>query len=237
MKHLQMGIGMVFRKIVSGLFIVTPLFVVTPVLAGTFTVPDELSLLFLNGEKIPSSFFRHSTSIEIEGGANNIIVKYEDVISGEISDDHTVFKSLPFALNFFAEANRDYQAIMTLPRNDEEAKKFVIKPVVSLTDSDNNTVALEIEYQRSEKEEQLNSLFRPAVKTPDELISSAKTSQPSVADSSNRVGAKASVKQSVAVSKKPKIGQPQALDMLHYWWQRASSAQKREFKKMADSEG
>ncbi len=228
---------MLRRKLVAGSLIVTALSSVTPVLAGTFSVPDELSLLFLNGEKVPSSFFRHTKSVEIDAGPTNIIVKYEDVISGEISDDHTVFESLPFALNFFAQADRDYQVVMTLPRNEEEARSFSNKPVVKLSDDGNNWVVLEIKYQKSEQEEKLKTLFSSEAKTSRKLKSATKLSASGQID---MPGENDTPEQLISVPQKSDITQPQPqpqpqpLHMLNYWWQQASPSQRLEFKKMTD---
>lgn len=206
---------------------------VAPVSAGTLTVPDELTLLFLNGEKVPTRFFSHTNKIDIAGGPNNIILKYDDVVSGDISDDHTVFESLPFALNFVAQAQYDYQVNMTLPRNEEEAKIFATKPIVTLSDSKNSLVALEIEYQRSEQEEKLAALFESERKVPGAFAKPVLTPESTYAVKTESLGNKPSTLQD---QNEHEVVQPQALAMLQYWWQQASSSQRLEFKKSVEKE-
>ena len=207
---------------------------VSPALAGTLTVPDELTLLFSNGKKVPKSFFRHTNSIDITAGPNNIVVKYDDIISGDFSDDHTVVESLPFALNFSAQSDVDYQINMALPRNEEQAKKFAIKPVVTLRDSEHRLVPLEIEYQKSEEQEKLAELFRPGTEevpnTPvnrDVAVKSLPSVKKDVVE--NMTPAHKS-------SKRQEVMNPQALEMLNYWWRQASAAQRLEFQKSIDTE-
>ncbi|MFT5693862.1 MAG: hypothetical protein ACI92E_003205 [Oceanicoccus sp.] len=236
---------MLFRILMALAILVNFSLAASRIVAGTLAVPDELTLLFLNGEKVPSSFFRHTNRIDITAGPNNIIVKYDDIISGDISDDHTVFESLPFALNFVAEPDFDYQVNMALPRNEDEAKKFESKPIVTLSNSENMLVPLEIEYQKSEQEEKLAELFRPLtgsgaspkirsrIEVPSEPIHPEKALK---SPSSIQKDTVKNMKPALKLAKGHEVMQPQALTMLKYWWQQASAAQRLDFRNSVERE-
>lgn len=205
------------------LFITSLVFLSCPLLANTLKVGDELVITHHNGEEVSSGFFSSARSVELTPGNQNIILVYEDVFESASSDDHDVIKSSPFAINFSAKAGESYRVVMEIPIDEDAAKKFARKPIVKVVNEQNDEVALMAKYLPNEEDEAIKSLsMKPNSNKTVMLVAPATIKKPIVNQHQSRPA---------SIPPAPKVySDPDSLNMLLYWWQRATPEQKRVFK-------
>lgn len=173
--------------------------------AGNIHFPEELVPLQVGDRVIESSIFSRVDDIELAPGSYQLKLKYTDLYEHGF-DDHEVIESEPFWVDITLDENKDYDMVFNRADNAVSAKIFAEAPQVSLMPKGASVaqpLSVISETQlASQKSAMQNSV--PAGPT--------RPSQP--------------IKPIAPINGK---GMPSAPQMLEFWWQQATPAERKAF--------
>lgn len=103
--------------------------------SGTLRVPQEISVISINGEVHQDSFFLSARNIPLISGPQVLVLQYKDIFENYDDDDHIIVKSTPFILIFNSAKNE--QLLLRLPQitDENEARSFIKQLNVKLFDT------------------------------------------------------------------------------------------------------
>ncbi len=172
--------------------------------AAELIVPEEFIVQRLNSEDYSRSIFSSDTKLNIPEGQNILVLKYSSIFDHDMEDHHITVASKPFIISF--SVGKEVKLSFSYPEqfNQEDAKRFAKSPVVKLINPNGNAVAVMIQSLASYNDAAMKqSLLRR-----DEMA------QQTLVQDEDGLMSKTS---------------PGNLVMLKYWWQRASTKEKKEF--------
>ncbi len=181
--------------------------------AETIHFPEELVPLQVGDRLIEQSFFSRVDDVELAPGTYQLKMKYTDLYE-QGYDDHQVVESEPFWVEVTVENGKDYDVVFNRASNAVAAQVFAESPQVSL------------KAKGSELAMPLSIVSYRAQPTSAQAVATAP-----VASSSSKPAT------AVPVTLPAKVpgGQaglknmPNAAAMLEFWWQQASSEERRAF--------
>ena len=167
--------------------------------------PEEFVPLQVGDRMLESSLFSRIDDVELAPGTYQLRLKYTDLYEDDY-DTHEVVESEPFWVDVTVEAGKDYTLVFNRAENAVSAKVFAEAPQVSLK-AKNSAIAKPLSVISST---QLAS-NKPVMKN----TVPAGPSRPS-----------RPIKPIAPVTGK---GMPSAPQMLDFWWQQATTAERKAF--------
>jgi len=178
-------------------------------------IPTELQLIAIDGENIDEAagfILSPSTSYSLTEGKHRVSLKYYDVWPAD-DELHEIIQSKPFSMEYNFNSNSVYQVEFNIPRSIEEAQAFAKLPSCEITPFADITQGL-----ASSNDNQLEA--PDADNAPGLELSSSE-----IIDEVNQIEEEMS--NAVEVSNSPDSAN--SLDMLHFWWERASDDERERF--------
>ncbi|WP_018692715.1 DUF2057 domain-containing protein [Algicola sagamiensis] len=169
--------------------------------AANFTVPESIQVLSIDGKKIEHGFFSNLTEFSIDKGQHKVLMTFKTLIESD-EDDHVVFRSAPFGISFHLLTDQDVQLSHTALETQEQARAFAQKPQVNLTTDTGQSIPIQLVRKKNETETLLSRLDRSL---------------------------NASMAQQQTQRQLSQAQSTQALEMLNFWWNKASQAEKEAF--------
>ena len=168
--------------------------------------PEEFVPLQVDNRVIESSLFSKVDDLELDPGTYQLKLKYTDLYE-EDYDTHEVVESEPFWVNVTVEAGKDYTLVFNRAENAVAAKVFAQSPMVSLKAQGNELAAPLSVVSKSQLAKDMS--VNQSRETP---AGPQKPSRP--------------IKPIAPINGK---GMPSAAEMLDFWWQQASKAERKAF--------
>lgn len=193
-------------------------------LANTLNVSDNLIVSEIDNKTIEQGFFGNKTTFPISLGEHAIIVHYKDVFEDLNFAEDRVVKSKDFVVKFTLSEQGQFTLNTTNITNLAEAERFSKNPKLTLTDQQNNSVALTLENVADYKiAQQVNKAVSSYVNK--QAIQEYKSLQKeeTIEKTTVSTGGQQETSSNTLI-------QINALPMLKYWWQNASTDEKKHFK-------
>lgn len=172
--------------------------------ANEILIPENITVISINGEEQGFSFFSRQTKFPINVGANVIQVRYEELFDDSENDDHVIIKSKPFMVTFDVEGDTDLKLIVPYLVDEADARKFAKKPEVII-----ETLAGEQLITKQNKA--IDLITKQQIKAEQNIIT--KRSKKLHSDNIQQTD------------------ENMAAQMLNYWWHKATPQQRADFLK------
>ena len=187
----------------------------TQVLAATVNVSDNLVVSEVNDQRIDNGFLHQKSSFELNRGNHALILRYKDVFEDLEFNEERVVESQEFVVKFTI-TDQDQLELSTMKIKDlAAAEKFKRSPSLQLKDVHDNQLSLSLEEVSDYKLAKQVDIAVGALATK-QVIQSQGSAVPSA---------------TVVTGKQTNtLIRVNSLDMLKYWWQNASTDEKKRFK-------
>ncbi len=193
------------------------------VLAVKLIIPEEFVVERLNGEEFMPSLFTSETVLDVSSGQNVLVLKYAQMFEDDMEDHHTTIRSNPFILIFSVGKEQRIEVQFPEQLDTNSASDFAKKPKVVLVDENGTSLAV-----MNQSLSQFNDQVMKQSLTKQQALINAKT----INNASTDAGAFAQKNDQPSVDNatSPKNGAgPNNIDMLKYWWLKASASEKAAF--------
>ncbi|WP_394173209.1 DUF2057 domain-containing protein [Thalassotalea litorea] len=171
--------------------------------AAKLTIPDTLEVLVVDGEQQSQSFFTKATNLELEPGQHVVEIQYREMFEHDTEDHHETVRSEPFILMFNVQADDVLRLAHQQQLDIEQARRFAKSPKVQLNNENGQALVVQ---QLSQKRYQ------------QDLQSMQQQRRQQV------------VKKSLSEDPGEFRHQgPDTVEMLEYWWELATDAERQEF--------
>lgn len=181
--------------------------------AGNIHFPEELVPLQVGERVIESSLFSRVDDIELAPGSYRLKLKYTDLYELGF-DDHEVIESEPFWVDITIDDNKDYDMVFNRADNAVSAKIFAEAPLVSLKAKGASVAQPLSVISNTQLASQKPALQNTVPAGP------TRPSQP--------------IKPIAPINGK---GMPSAPQMLEFWWQQATIAERKAFLEKVTNQG
>jgi len=174
-------------------------------------IPEEFNVISVNGSPVSSSLLQSNHNIILHQGFNKIAIEYEAVFDSENEDHFDIIKSDVFIIDFYINKNDQYRARYLKQSNTKAARQFAKNPSITISDSQGKTIRMTQFFTASNSMSSINQQTQINQANQDTII---------IRSESDKTSQKRLDKQ-----------QPNAEDMLGYWWQQANEKQRQSFLK------
>jgi len=172
-------------------------------MAENIHFPEEFVPLQVGERVIESSLFSRVDDLELAPGTYQLKLKYTDLYEQGF-DDHEVIESEPFWVDVTVEAGKNYTLVFNRADNAVSAKLFAEVPEVSL-------------------QAKGSSLPEPLTVISNNQMEKVKPMKPMVSS------AVVSQKSNKPLGPVNSQGMPSAANMLDFWWQQATTVERKAF--------
>ncbi|MBB1278772.1 DUF2057 domain-containing protein [Pseudoalteromonas sp. SR43-3] len=163
--------------------------------------PEEIVPLQVGDKMLESSLFSRIDDVELAPGTYQLRLKYTDLYEDDY-DTHEVVESEPFWVSVTVEAGKDYTLVFNRAENAVSAKVFAEAPQVSLKAKSS------------------------AVAKPLSVISNTQLASNKPVMQNTMPAGRQPIKPIAPITDK---GMPSAPQMLDFWWQQATTAERKAF--------
>lgn len=187
----------------------------TQALAATVNVSDNLVISAVNDKRIENSFLHKKSSFELNQGEHALILRYKDVFEDLEFNEERRVESQDFVVKFTITDQEQLELSTVKIKDLAAAENFKKSPELQLKDDNNNQLSLSLEEVSDYK----------LAKQVDIAVSALATNKVIQTQGSGLPAA--------TVLTDKQTGTPirvNSLDMLKYWWQNASTDEKKRFK-------
>lgn len=187
----------------------------TQALAATVNVSDNLVISAVNDKRIENSFLHKKSSFELNQGEHALILRYKDVFEDLEFNEERRVESQDFVVKFTITDQEQLELSTVEIKDLAAAENFKKSPELQLKDDNNNQLSLSLEEVSDYK----------LAKQVDIAVSALATNKVIQTQGSGLPAA--------TVLTDKQTGTPirvNSLDMLKYWWQNASTDEKKRFK-------
>ena len=187
----------------------------TQALAATVNVSDNLVVSAVNDKRIENSFLHKKSSFELNQGEHALILRYKDVFEDLEFNEERRVESQDFVVKFTITDQDQLELSTVKIKNLAAAENFKRSPELQLKDDNNNQLSLSLEEVSDYK----------LAKQVDIAVSALAENKVIQTQGSGLPAA--------TVLTDKQTGTPilvNSLDMLKYWWQNASTDEKKRFK-------
>lgn len=184
------------------------------VMAAQLIVPEAYDVLSVNGVEQGMSLMRKK-EIALQPGQNVIVLEYDEIFDSEINDSHDSIRSQPYALVFTISANQDLRLHSPGIKSREQAESYAKAPTFRVE----TLSGPRVEYQAFPAKDLSLAINQPptTVAPPVTTPPPGKTPRmPYVTEPSSNNTA-------------TPPAQPDALQMLQFWWSQATPEQRQQF--------
>lgn len=210
----------VFARRLRPAVLLLPLLLLARAQAAELRVPEPFDVLIVNGEEY-SSGLKSQKTVALKVGRNVVILEYDQIFDADYGDSHDRIKSAPVALVFEVTADAVLSLVDPKLQSNTEARRYAKAPQLQLRDQQQQPVASQLLPVR-----EINGLLladggnegNRSVSGTSATVTAA-TAAPAVVQSTTQSTAQATAAQPA----------PDALQMLSYWWQQATPAQRAAF--------
>lgn len=110
---------------------------------ATFQLERPYVFQYLDGGKMPGSFFSSSSEITLAPGPHQVVIRFEG--GYRESGDTRIVTSEPVVINLnVSENDKLFKIDFVYPRNYKKAQEYVKKPIIGIKDAQGQTVDAEI---------------------------------------------------------------------------------------------
>ncbi|MEW6999431.1 DUF2057 family protein [Colwelliaceae bacterium BS250] len=173
-------------------------------IAAQLTLPPEFVVMRVNGEEYSTSIFLSDTKVNLPTGQNVLVLQYAEMFEEDLSDNTITVKSKPFILLFSVGPNDKLSFSFPKSIDKQSATQYAKQPVVTIKQSNGQSLAL---------------INQSLANYNDEVMKQTLARRQEVVKQS------LDAKDDGAFTKTS----PETIDMLKYWWQQASEADKQQF--------
>ncbi|WP_348766254.1 DUF2057 family protein [uncultured Salinisphaera sp.] len=174
-------------------------------------VPYQFQVQAIDGTVLRENFYTfdgRDQTLRLAPGEHELVLRYFDLIQNneDRTDDYARVLSEPITVSFTARANSQYAVTGDRPATPSAGEAFAANPTLTIENrASGDTVSGDVAVAEPEIEtiRRGNTVFAPVGKTP---AASADAPQPA-----------------------PENAPPQSLQMLKYWWNTASQAERDRF--------
>ncbi|QDP01155.1 DUF2057 domain-containing protein [Thalassotalea sp. PS06] len=170
--------------------------------AAELNIPDTFEVLQVDGEKQSKSFFTKSTTLDLEPGQHVIEIQYSEMFEHDSEDHHETVRSQPFVL-IFDVTTEDIKLTHAEQLGIDEARQFAKSPQVELMTEAGNPV----EVQQLTQKQYQQDLLSIEQQRRQQVVQQSLSDDPSEFREQG----------------------PDAVEMLEYWWEQATDAERQEF--------
>lgn len=200
----------------AALFICSSLSAIsTQALAASVNVSDNLIVSAVNDKRIENSFLHKKSSFELNRGDHALILRYKDVFEDLDFNEERRVESQDFVVKFTITDQEQLELSTIKIKDLAAAENFKRSPELQLKDGHNNQLILSLEEVSDYK----------LAKQVDIAVSALATNKVIQTQGSALPAATPLTKQQASTSI-----QVNSLAMLKYWWQNASTDEKKRFK-------
>jgi uncharacterized protein YccT (UPF0319 family) len=110
--------------------------------AVTITAPEEIVILAVNGQEVNSGLFRFSkNNYKVDAGETNLSVRYQEYFE-HLNGEHDIVKSgvVTIQTPTLKDGQTYKLAMVGVPKEYEQAKKYAEQPTVALYNSNNELI-------------------------------------------------------------------------------------------------
>ncbi len=190
--------------------------------AITITVPEELVVVSINGQKIKSGLIKSQKDYQVDAGAVQLNVRYQQYFELH-NARHEIIKSGIISIQTpeLKDNQRYHLALVNLPQEVDEAKKFANDPVIAVYDQNNTLVSQQSTLNVDAKHAIGSGLFGKTIDLTDTQLVAQNQAQPVVASSQT---------QFKKIHKNTNISTFDSVDQqLIQLWQKASKTERQSF--------
>jgi len=195
--------------------------------AATLTVSGNLIVSELDDKVVEHGFIGKKSTFTLNQGEHTLIVRYKDVFEDLDFAEDRVVESQNFVVKFYIAQEKMLTLKTAKIKNLPQARHFAKSPEVTLMDEKNKFLVLELfqvsDYKLAKQVNLAVASFAKA-KSINNTVLPITTKQPTPKKSHVLTG-KALTDDT--------LKQVNSLTMLKYWWQTASTTEKKQFKQWA----
>lgn len=197
------------------------------VLATTLNVADNLIVSEINDSNVDHGYIGNKSSFELEQGNHALLVRYKDVFEDLDFYEERVVESKDFVVKFTITNQKELTLNTIKIKSLKDAETFVQAPQLKLQDSDtSNQLNISLEKVEDYKLAKQVDIAVNALSPKSKVQSGLPTKQQSQAFP-------AQIKTAPVLKTVNTATQVNALTMLKYWWNNASTVEKQRFKQFS----
>lgn len=196
--------------------------------AATLNVADALIVSSIDDKTVEHGFIGSKSTFTLQQGEHALIVRYKDVYEDLDFAEERVIESKAFVVTFSLVAEQQLTLDTVAITDLVQAERFAKNPKLKLIDENDKQVAFKLVDVAEYKLVQQVNIAVTSLKTnaaTSNLVSPANTAQQQALSVQPAVNIKQTMAPENNIS-----AQVNALTMLKFWWQKASEADKEQFK-------
>jgi uncharacterized protein YccT (UPF0319 family) len=212
------------------------LFLVTSIVslslwAATLSVSDNLIVTQIDNKSVDHGMLGNKSTFSVNKGSHALIIFYKDVFEDVDFAEDRVIKSKDFVVKFSIKEEKQLNLATIAIKNLAQAESFSKSPTLVIKDERNKIIEIELENVSDYK----------IAQQVDIAVNTYASNQNIKNDKTPKLAKKDVVsKPIILTSNKQQTGntliQVNSLNMLKYWWQKASVQEKNQFKQNITSE-
>ncbi len=128
-------------------------------MAANLSIPMAFEYLALDGKKIETNRFSHTSDISLDNGTHKIAIRYHEMVEDDFSDSQSFIKSSPFIVTIAVDG--DYNYTLTPAEGDvvKRPKSFAKSPQVIIKREDGGNVNYKVTQTNMTEENFMSKLF------------------------------------------------------------------------------
>ncbi|MDO6426914.1 DUF2057 family protein [Thalassotalea sp. 1_MG-2023] len=186
-------------------------------IASEVKIPANIKVLQVNDTQFTANFFDRSTSHAIKIGLNELHLQFKELVEDVENDDHSTIYSEPFVVIFTLKTAKELTLLVPEFNSEAQVRAYAKKPNILLVDRTQRNINHTLYDVKDYTSRQSNQFDLTKENKSARLINQQHEKLPQTVTERNYSD---SIHQ--FTDKMP-------LNMLHYWWHKASTEQKVEF--------
>lgn len=178
--------------------------------AAKLTIPDTFEVLVVDDEEQSKSFFTKATELDLAPGQHLVQIQYREMFEHDTEDHHETVRSEPFMVMFSVSGDEVLHLRHEQQPGIEQAREYAKDPQVTLVDASGQVLAI----QQLTKKQYQQDLASSQQQRRQQVVKQSLSDDPG---EFNQQG-------------------PDTVEMLEYWWQQATDAERQEFIRYVNEE-
>ncbi|MET1253886.1 DUF2057 family protein [Aliikangiella maris] len=205
--------------------ILTMLMPIMGLTAPELIIAESFNIKAINGTIHSSGFISQNRNLQLKPGKNLLVIEYEEVFDSDDNDSFDIVKSSPFLLTLYLDTDSHYQQKVVKLKNADAARRYIQRPLFEIVKfTKDNSIRIQFELTPLVSSSESYLVQQTQVRQNDPIDLSHPNPKPSKIPRSSQL-----LQPNNLSSGLNSKNQSMALQMLQYWWQQASEAERQQF--------
>lgn len=189
--------------------------------ASEIKIPANIKVLQVNDRQYSASIFDRSSTHALNIGHNRLHLQFKELVEDVENDDHTTIYSKPFVVLLTLESSKHLTLLVPTFEHEKQVRAYAKKPTIAVVDEKQAHVEFSLSHLNSF---QVQQGAKQVLNDKQNTLHTLNVEQTIPDDNQKQTDHIIQYSDSVHYS-----NDNMPLEMLRYWWQKASNRQKSEF--------